>query len=1130
MQTNHPHSAPNQSCNEPIQLDSNSTNPIESSDLLHENGGKEVRIEREVWSKLAESEARLHLIMELQKLKVGFPDVEEFCLQIESKYRSVAVGSLQEQGEKSPEWQIVKICMDLKLKDERKKNAELVTERYNLRRKIEETLGRNTRRTRNKIKNLRTEAARRKKTVMTKYEDKLTHLRKKYRIGEEEKIDNIPESIKDLKLNNLSIFNKKKFEEIKTIEYETEVLGDLELSVKERMILRLPPKFAIEENLPPGGLSLDEELGFAKARMTLKKEQDEKLEREEDEGIEVEEEVDEELEEEMEKVEARSRQIYDPKTRTYDDQRRRVTDLKECSRVTLPKPLDINNEALIEMRRSTNDKIYEEHREKECNKKGEVEGNLSEDEKEGLRSLQKRMKNKEIVILKTDKSGKLVVTNREEYIKMGLEHTKKDEEVTSKEVREMEKQVNGHVFFWVKMWGSGDSHGQRDRIIDSKVVSSEQLASMYLTYKDHKQGRKTRPVVTGCNSNTRGFSNCVSDLLESVNKANEDSYEAINSEDVLAEVERFNIESEKIRKEGREKLLEKLMCRKSDGLRRLACCDHLWTKKSKSAREAGKTQQEHEEEEIGNQENEEEAGMETHEEDNEEQHRKENDPRKWGCLGQKNEEILRYRQHQYRENPTMKLTPEDAEEARDCDICGPDITECVLEKCEDCGDSWVEEDYTMCIIGNDVVSLFPNLDSKKTGEIVREEVSRSTMNVEGFNFKLGTRYIYMNKEYTGNLEKIEGLLPYRLTKPGTKPTMKCKWVNSKEIQEDKDWVYPARQPTMKERRLVMGHVAEIGTRVIFENFCYQFGNKMYHQQAGGPIGARVTMCAARMVMQHWARDYANILLKAGLRVPLLKGYIDDGRQGSTLLRKGMLYDQEKGEFTWTEEQYKVDMETKEPANVRMARVCLPAMNAVNGCLKFTTEAPEEFKQNRLPTLDFVLWLTNGILYHSYFEKEMKSQFTIMRRSAMSEQQKASILSNELVRRLSNIHRDVLEEELEPVIEHFIQQLKNSGYERKQAKEVVVCGVVGWRRKLERREKAGHNQFRTAKETLEERTSNQLLEKTNWFKEKSNKRKIEEKESKYQYTPANKKRKTGGRVSKTKANGSKNKIKAVMFVP
>ena len=98
-----------------------------------------------------------------------------------------------------------------------------------------------------------------------------------------------------------------------------------------------------------------------------------------------------------------------------------------------------------------------------------------------------------------------------------------------------EKHLNGHVFFWFKMWGSGENHNHRDRIIDSKVVLSEQLADLYVMYKDHKEGRKSRPVVTGCNSNTRGFSNSVSDLLESVNnKANEDPYECISSEDMLS--------------------------------------------------------------------------------------------------------------------------------------------------------------------------------------------------------------------------------------------------------------------------------------------------------------------------------------------------------------------------------------------------------------------------------------------------------------------------------------------------------------------------------------------------------------------------------------------------------------------
>ena len=71
----------------------------------------------------------------------------------------------------------------------------------------------------------------------------------------------------------------------------------------------------------------------------------------------------------------------------------------------------------------------------------------------------------------------------------------------------------------------------------------------------------------------------------------------------------------------------------------------------------------------------------------------------------------------------------------------------------------------------------------------------------------------------------------------------------------------------------------------------------------------------------------------------------------------------------------------------------------------------------------------------------------------------------------------------------------------------MCGVVGWRRKLEKREKAAQNQYLAADETLEKRTDAKLLEKTSWYKE-NNKRKLENKESKYQYNPPSKKRKRG----------------------
>ena len=117
--------------------------------------------------------------------------------------------------------------------------------------------------------------------------------------------------------------------------------------------------------------------------MTISKKEEERVE--DYEGIKIEE--DEEFCKEMEKDDARSFQVYDPKTRTFDDRNRRATDFQECSRITLPKPLSTKHEANIEIRRSNNKKIYDGYRTEVCNKKGEVKRNLTPEEKNGLRSL-----------------------------------------------------------------------------------------------------------------------------------------------------------------------------------------------------------------------------------------------------------------------------------------------------------------------------------------------------------------------------------------------------------------------------------------------------------------------------------------------------------------------------------------------------------------------------------------------------------------------------------------------------------------------------------------------------------------------------------------------------------------------
>jgi hypothetical protein len=145
------------------------------------------------------------------------------------------------------------------------------------------------------------------------------------------------------------------------------------------------------------------------------------------------------------------------------------------------------------------------------------------------------------------------------------------------------------------------------------------------------------------------------------------------------------------------------------------------------------------------------------------------------CKEEKHEEVIKYRMHQYQENPNMEITGDDAELVMNCDHCGPWVTECVREDCDDFGQGWAREDYTPCIIGNDVVSLFPSLESATAGKIVREEVARSTMTVEGFNVKLGLKYMAMNEKLTSNLEPMRQMLPWRMTKPGVQPTMKSKF-------------------------------------------------------------------------------------------------------------------------------------------------------------------------------------------------------------------------------------------------------------------------------------------------------------------------------------------------------------------
>ena len=270
-------------------------------------------------------------------------------------------------------------------------------------------------------------------------------------------------------------------------------------------------------------------------------------------------------------------------------------------------------------------------------------------------------------------------------------------------------------------------------------------------------------------------------------------------------------------------------------------------------------------------------------------------------------------------------------------------------------------------------------------------------------------------------------------------------------------------------------------------------------------------------------QYRAILTRASLRVALLSSYVDDVRQGSTCLRLGMRFDKQQMEFVWDMESEmedrKLRIETGETNNKSMARICAPAQNSINEDLEFTQEVPEDFKDNRVPTLDTTWWqMEDMTINFSYFEKAMRTPYVIMKRSAISDNSRYNILSNELVRRLSNMNKEgTTQEEKIEVVENYIQQCKTSGYNRHETREGVISGIKGWKRKHMRRERDQIDFYRGAKSTLAGRVRKKLTEKTSWYKKKRKRDDEEEEEERKpeERSPAKRMRKGGEQMTKDK---------------
>ena len=303
------------------------------------------------------------------------------------------------------------------------------------------------------------------------------------------------------------------------------------------------------------------------------------------------------------------------------------------------------------------------------------------------------------------------------------------------------------------------------------------------------------------------------------------------------------------------------------------------------------------------------------------------------------------------------------------------------------------------------------------------------------------------------------------------------------VGDQEQWVFPRVVLTEEDKLEIIGTVLSIATTTMFSHHYYSFGGAKFKQKGGGPIGLRGTCAVARLMMQIFDVKWEEQLRDLCIKIWLNTRYMDDGRTAMPPLRPGWRWDEGSLKYC-----VRWEKEDQELTNLEITkRVILGTLNTVEEYLEFTVETGEDYHDKWLPTLDTRLKVgENNQVLHGFYEKPTSSNLTFQRRTAMGEDAKIQVLSNDLVRRLKNNSEELGMGAKVKIVDDYTQKLLNSGYKGEQLKRIITNGIKGYENKVRMCREQGVKLHRTSTDSQGARVRKKLLARTNWFKKRRRK--------------------------------------------
>ena len=482
--------------------------------------------------KVMEAEQRSKMLTELAKGGVATRDVAKNARNQVKSRKVKKSGNYNE---------IVEFEMGKKLKDSKNDENILRVRRKKKRKELEKILDPRSKKYQNMMERLTRKRLNRMHMVKAKNREKVKNLKKEHeQISKENSPSScLPEECR--KYENLRLFRET---DIKPEPPKPPVIvGEIILSEEEISVLAKGPKFTLRNILDKGNYLEEVEKAYIKEKYN-------RIGKTEKDGI-----VLEERDKDSEWLDKKQSLIYDFEEKNINFGRAKPTGWKGNKRVTLPKGGSAQLEGFLEVRRRQAVKIYDA-----CLKiLGQDEDgdrvkleNLTAKDRRGLESLKRRVKEKEIIVCRTDKSGRFAVLSREQYIKAGEAHTDKDLEVELEEAEEIQRVLNGHMRWWAKSLNLAGDWDQEDRALRNLLNHGLSICPMTILVKDHKSWSvdvKSRPVMNGKVGMNTNMSEFLSLFLEPVANEDKRNMEVNASDGLIVDIEGVNKKWSSIRQE-----------------------------------------------------------------------------------------------------------------------------------------------------------------------------------------------------------------------------------------------------------------------------------------------------------------------------------------------------------------------------------------------------------------------------------------------------------------------------------------------------------------------------------------------------------------------------------------------------